>query len=76
MFRTRDGRGVHGWTNGSRVFDKISDLKQVRTFDVIGSHDDKFYSGKDHTATTNGTIFYRIDEDYIITKCPPLAIIK
>ena len=68
--------GVHGWTNGSRVFDKISDLKQVRTFDVIGSHDDKFYSGKDHTTTTNGTVFYRIDEEYIITKCPPIAIIK
>ncbi|WP_264551495.1 hypothetical protein [Flavobacterium sp. N2038] len=68
--------GVHGWTNGSNVFKKVADLKEVQTFDIIGEHKGKFYSGKDQSKTSNGTKFYRVNDDYIITNCPPLIEIK
>lgn len=68
--------GVHGWTNSNRIFNKITDLKEVNTYESIGSKDGEFYSGRDHNATTNGTIFYRIDDEYISVKCPPIAEIK
>lgn len=64
--------GVHGWTNGNNVFTKVSDLKEVRYFLVQGERDGEFYAGYDQTKTTNGTKFYRIDDEYIITNCPPL----
>ncbi|WP_165764960.1 hypothetical protein [Flavobacterium davisii] len=38
--------GVHGWTNGTEVFKKVNDLKEVQTFDAIGEYDKKIYSGK------------------------------
>jgi hypothetical protein len=53
--------GVHGYTNGKRVFDKVSDLKEV-----------KVYLGKQQSQTTNGTNFYRIDNEYIEFNCPPI----
>ena len=68
--------GVHGWTNSSMIFDKISDLKEVGSFSVQGDLDGKFYAGKDQTITSNGTKFYRIDDEYIITNCPPIIEIK
>lgn len=64
--------GVHGWTNGNNVFSKVSDLKEVRYFLVQGERNGEFYAGYDQTKTTNGTKFYRIDNEYIITNCPPL----
>ncbi|MGO3183409.1 MAG: hypothetical protein ACTIJ9_11310 [Aequorivita sp.] len=64
--------GVHGWTNGNNSLKKVQDLKTVVTFDVQGEHNGEFYAGKDQTKTKNGTRFYRIDNDYIITNCPPL----
>jgi hypothetical protein len=64
--------GVHGFTNGFDVFNKISDLKQVKTFDAIGEYDKKAYSGKDQTQVANGTKFYRINDEYIVFNCPPI----
>lgn len=68
--------GVHGWTNSNSVFTKVADLKEVNSFLVQGEHRGKFYSGHDQTKTMNGTKFYRIDDEYIITNCPPLIEIK
>ena len=68
--------GVHGWTNGNDVFRKVSDLKVVSSFLVQGEHKGKFYSGQDQTKTPNGTKFYRIDDAYIITNCPPIIEVK
>jgi hypothetical protein len=68
--------GVHGFTNGYNVFDKVSDLKEVKTFDAIGEYDKKPYSGKDQNQTTKGTKFYRINDEYIIFNCPPIIKIK
>jgi hypothetical protein len=68
--------GVHGWTNGKSVFDRISDLKEVRSFDVIGEVEGKLYSGKDQTKTSKGSRFYKIDSNYIITNCPPVIKIN
>ncbi|MFV0531971.1 MAG: hypothetical protein ACK5MD_11125 [Flavobacteriales bacterium] len=68
--------GVHGWTNGNNVFIKVSDLKEVKSFLVQGEYEGEFYSGQDQTKTKNGTKFYRIDNEYIITNCPPLIEIK
>ncbi|RVU90476.1 hypothetical protein EH230_05935 [Flavobacterium columnare] len=68
--------GVHGWTNGTEVFNKVSDLKEVQTFDAIGEYDKKVYSGKQQTKTTKGTKFYRIDNEYIIFNCPPIVKIS
>lgn len=68
--------GVHGWTNGYNIFDKVSDLKEVNSFLVQGERKGKFYSGQDQSKTPNGTKFYRIDDEYIITNCPPLIDIK
>ncbi len=65
-------QGVHGWTNGSRVFQELSDLKKAHAFDVIGEHEGEFYSGYSQANTKNKTKFYRINDDYIITNCPPL----
>ncbi|OYQ35675.1 hypothetical protein CHU92_10705 [Flavobacterium cyanobacteriorum] len=64
--------GVHGWTNGSKVFREVSDLKEVQSFLVQGEHEGEFYSGFSQTETTNKTKFYRINEEYIVTNCPPL----
>ncbi|OWP82617.1 hypothetical protein BWK59_14925 [Flavobacterium davisii] len=64
--------GVHGFTNGYDIFDKVSDLKEVQVFDAIGEYDKKVYSGKQQTKTTNGYKFYRIDNEYIIFNCPPI----
>jgi hypothetical protein len=68
--------GVHGWTNGTDVFKRITDLKEVRSFDVIGEIEGKPYSGKDQTKTNKDTKFYKINNDYIITNCPPIIKIK
>jgi hypothetical protein len=68
--------GVHGWTNGTQVFKKVSDLKEVKTFLATGEYDKKLYSGKDQTKTTNGTKFYRIDSEYVIFNCPPIVKIQ
>ena len=68
--------GVHGSTMNKDVFGKISDLKEVVVSDTIGEHDGEFYSGKDQSQTTNSTRFYRIDDNYIVTNCPPLIEIK
>jgi len=43
---------------------------------VIGEHRGNLYSGYDHTPTTNGTQFYRIDDNYIIPNCPSLIEIE
>jgi hypothetical protein len=68
--------GVHGWTNGYNIFDKVSDLKEVSTFLVQGEHRRKFYSGHKQTDTPKKTKFYRINDEYIVTNCPPLIEIK
>lgn len=68
--------GVHGSTMNLDVFKRISDLKEVTVSDTIGEHDGEFYSGKDQSQTTYNTGFYRIDENYIVTNCPPLIEIK
>lgn len=68
--------GVHGWTNGYNIFKKVEDLKNVQSFLVQGEHKGKFYSGQDQTKTPNGTKFYRIDDEYIITNCPPLIDVQ
>lgn len=68
--------GVHGWTNGYNIFKKVEDLKEVQSFLVQGEHEGEFYSGQDQTLTTNGTKFYRINNEYIVTNCPPLIKIK
>lgn len=56
--------GVHGSTMKKDVFKKISD--------IIGEHDGELYSGEDQSQTTNQTKFYRVDDNYIVTNCPPL----
>jgi hypothetical protein len=68
--------GVHGWTNGYNIFKKVEDLKEVESFLVQGEHEGEFYSGQDQTLTTNGTKFYRINNEYIVINCPPLIKIK
>ncbi|TBX66130.1 hypothetical protein EZL74_11110 [Flavobacterium silvisoli] len=68
--------GVHGWTNGTDVFQKVVDLKEVTTFEAIGEYDDKVYSGKQQSETTNKTKFYRINDEYIVFNCPPILKIK
>lgn len=68
--------GVHGFTNGFDIFKKVADLKGVKSFLVQGEHKGKFYSGQDQTKTPNGTKFYRIDDEYIITNCPPLIDVQ
>ncbi len=68
--------GVHGWTNDIDVFQKVADLKEVKTFEAIGEYDDKVYSGKQQSETINKTKFYRIDEEYIVFNCPPILKIK
>lgn len=68
--------GVHGWTNSSMIFNKIADLKEVSVFDAIGEKNGDVYSGKDHSVASNETIFYRIDDEYISVKCPPIEEIK
>jgi hypothetical protein len=67
--------GVQGWTNSINSFNQIQDLKEVNSFDVIDKHDKKI-SGKDQTNTKNKTKFYRIDDDYITTNCPPIIKIE
>ena len=71
-----DWSSVHGSTNSSRIFTRVSDLKEVNSFDVRIEYEKEFYSGKDQTKTKSGTIFYRINDDYIITNCPPISKIK
>jgi hypothetical protein len=68
--------GVHGWTNDGDSFLQIEDLKEVTTFDVKIEHEKEFYKGKGQTKATNGTKFYRIDDNYIVTNCPPIIEIK
>ena len=68
--------GVHGWTNGEEVFDKVADLKDVQTFEAIGEYEGKVYSGKQQTEVANKTKFYRIDDEYIIFNCPAIVKIK
>jgi hypothetical protein len=68
--------GVHGWTNGTNVFNKLTDLKAVNSFEIIKEHGKESYTGKNQTKVTNGTKFYRIDDEYITTNCPPLIEIK
>ena len=68
--------GVHGWTNGNSVFKKVSDLKEVKSFLVQGEHNGAFYSGQDQTKVKNSTKFYRIDDEYIVTNCPPLIEVE
>ncbi|OWP82659.1 hypothetical protein BWK59_14685 [Flavobacterium davisii] len=71
-YQSTGWQGVHGSTNSKLVFDRVSDLKEVQTFDAIGEYDKKVYSGKQQTKTTNGYKFYRIDNEYIIFNCPPI----
>jgi hypothetical protein len=71
-----DWSSVHGSTNSSRIFTRVNDLKEVKSFDVRVEYEKEFYSGKDQTKTKSGTIFYRINDDYIITNCPPISKIK
>jgi hypothetical protein len=68
--------GVHGWTNDGDSFLQIEDLKEVTTFDVKIEHEKEFYKGKGQTKAANGTKFYRIDDNYIVTNCPPIIKIK
>jgi len=68
--------GVHGWTNSTDVFKRITDLKNVKTFEAIGEYDKKVYSGKQQTEVTNKTLFYKIDNEYLIFNCPPIIKIK
>ena len=68
--------GVHGWTNGYNIFDKVSDLKEVSSFLVQGEHEGEFYSGHKQNDSKNKTKFYRINDEYIVTNCPPLIEVK
>ena len=68
--------GVHGWTNGFNIFKKIEDLKEVQSFLVQGEHEGEFYSGNQQTDSKNKTKFYRINDEYIVTNCPPLIEVK
>ena len=63
---------VHGSTNSTDSFKQIEDLKEVKTSDTIGENEGKFYSGKTQSETTNKTKFYRVNDDYIVTSCPPV----
>ena len=67
---------VHGSTNDKSVFSQIKDLKEVTYHEAIGEVDGEAYSGIAQSATTNKTIFYRIDDQYISVNCPPIAKIK
>lgn len=71
-----DWGSVHGSTNDKFVFNKINDLKEVTYHEAIGEVDGKGYSGIAQSATTNKTIFYRIDDQYISVNCPPISKIK
>ncbi|OWP83516.1 hypothetical protein BWK59_10050 [Flavobacterium davisii] len=75
-YQSTGWQGVHGSTNSKLVFNRVSDLKEVQTFDAIGQYDKKVYSGKQQTKTTNGYKFYRIDNEYIIFNCPPIVKIQ
>jgi hypothetical protein len=68
--------GVHGWTNGTDVFKRIMDLKNVKTFEARGEYDKKTHSGKQQSEVANKTLFYKVDNDYIIFNCPPIIKIK
>lgn len=68
--------GVHGFTNDATIFDKIKDLKRVQLMEVIGASNGIPYTGVDHSTTEYKTIFYRIDNEYITAKCPPIAKIE
>jgi hypothetical protein len=67
---------VHGSTNDSSIFNQLKDLKNVTYFDVIGSYDEKAYSGTAQSTVANNTIFYRIDDQYISVNCPPISKVK
>lgn len=67
---------VHGSTNDKSVFSQIKDLKEVTYYEAIGEVNGKAYSGIVQSATTNKTLFYRIDDQYITVNCPPIAKIK
>lgn len=75
-YQEADWDGVHGWTNGNNVFNKVSDLKEVNSFLVQGEHKEKFYSGHEQSNTKNKTKFYRINDEYIVTNCPPIIDVK
>ena len=71
-----DWGSVHGSTNDLIIFNKISDLKEVTYQESIGEANGEAYSGVAQSVTTNKTIFYRIDDQYISVNCPPIAKIK
>lgn len=63
---------VHGQTNDKSIFNQIKDLKEVTYHEVDG----EAYSGIAQSFTTNKTIFYRINDQYISINCPPIAKIE
>ena len=67
---------VHGSTNDKSVFAQIKDLKEVTYHEAIGEVVGEAYSGIAQSVTTNKTIFYRIDDQYISVNCPPIAKIE
>ena len=48
----------------------------MTTFDFIREHENKVYTGKDHTRVVNSTKFYRTGNEYISANCPPLIKVK